>query len=440
MGQSINPPIFNANPSPYIMVPNGALAAWNTAKGNMGSAAQPVMVIGDSIGQGYYASVWYTKSWQGLVRAALAARYGNAGEYIGLGDCGVTGEGTAYGPATGVLNAATDYQWMATLNTPTTGWISLSYMAGEYQGPSSHAATDTYVLTPNAGTFTDFDLWGYQDANGAAFTVDANTGTVGSPVWVSQSAGSGVFASNGSATPPSVPPYPTGYSVTNTPALTGLASGAYKRSARWYNWTSTGVMMSQIRITNTGNGNLYIAGATIFPTGRAATGLLWIKQAFQGRTASVHGVPIYPTIQPQFLQCPAMIEDFPQTPKLVLLSLGVNDMQGAVGLDAYAYGLEQLARSASNVGASLVMTTPFVANYKRSDFPSPFTNADSWALYRARMRDVCLAYDGVFVDVDAEMRAGANPIANLYYSGSAYGSHMGDTGHAVMASMLLSVL
>lgn len=126
--------------SAAVWVPDGWGARWRAALAASSSALATLTVTGESVDRGYYTSNLDTKSWPGVVAAALQARYGDGGSgWKGVCDsapwltAGSTPSGavTAYGVA-GNLLALT-----GTWNT-TAGW-----------GPSGNGAN--VIWTNQAG-------------------------------------------------------------------------------------------------------------------------------------------------------------------------------------------------------------------------------------------------------------------------------------------------
>ncbi len=73
---------------PHVFVPEGWGATWRRARSEAASRAVQVAVIGDSIGVGGGATDWRTGGFVGRLKAALQARYGDAGDgFVSAADC-----------------------------------------------------------------------------------------------------------------------------------------------------------------------------------------------------------------------------------------------------------------------------------------------------------------------------------------------------------------
>jgi len=291
--------------TPHVWMPEGCLDAWHTAKAGSAGSQVPVVILGDSIAQGYNATSFNRTSWEAVVRIALQARYGEAGRYFGVSDS------VKLTP----FIVAGDVAW----TLPAAGWTNFSMLGfqGYLLGANGDAAT---FAPPGAYAFVDFDLKVSQAPDGSTATLTVDTVGQTAPTY-----------------------FNAGYLHHVTFQYTGFASATHT------------VVVTQTQAAKVA----YLAGAVCYPRGRGASGLLWVREALQGSTSLI-AMPQYPTQQAAYLGSKGSIEDW--APKLVVVALGVNVCQNWVGVEQFAWNLAQLAQSAQNAGSSLVVLMSYGAS------------------------------------------------------------------------------
>lgn len=351
-----------------VNIPPGALTAWTAAKAVASRQQVNVCVIGDSITQGLYASSWTHTSWFGLLKTALQSKYGDAGSYTG------PAESIAF-----TLKAIPpqDAQWTLT----GAGWGAYNMIGPTAGGRVTAGDRCTFSsLAP----FRDFDLHVTQNPNGVPLKV-----TVDGAV---------------------------------QPGAPTMFNAAWRRHVV-FPYSGFPHARHTVDVVCAASGYASMGGITYYPKGRAAPGIVVNKLARSAYTSGLFLAP-FPTLQPDYQPAKAMVEDF--GPRLVIISLGINDCSDAVGFDLYKYNLAQACQSARNAGASIVLLMPART--------SASLNNDNWPNYLTAAREVADAFTGAFVNIHAYW---GNHAAG-YLSKDAV--HPNDAGHASIAGLLLGFL
>lgn len=383
-----------------VQAPSGALTAWATVAQKAANQQVVVMHLGDSISQGAKATHWYTQGWSGLVRTGLLARYGAlAGEYVPAADNVVL--------ATGIDSPSVQCTFAGTSG------LGSAPMTG-YSLNRTLAINDTIIFTPING-FTDFDLILNTQNGWAAFTlkVDGVLQTASVLEYVDnngafQTAASSVLSFNSTAADGQTTPH---------------------RWTRYRGWSGGPFAAGThtITLTATSNAQCNIGGVQIYPHGRTANGLVFVKHALFGKTARDLGFDPFQVQFPNYSPRKASISDWKPAPHLVIIELGINDTVNGWSNSLLALGLDNLCREAMRVGATVVFVAPY------------WETAATWhSSGIATILNLARTYNAVVVNGSSLF--GNTDAGAATYVTSAGDSHPNTAGHALLAQAVLSVL
>lgn len=381
-------------------VPVGGLTSWLNGGRNLAATQQVgVMLLGDSIGQGAKASNWYRNGWWGIVRDALAAQYGMAGEYVQAADNIVT--------ASGIDAASVQAAWSAT------GGLGTAPMVG-FSMNRAMAAADTVTFTP-VQPFMDWDLLLTQQNGWSPFTLTLDGGAQVATIqeYINNS---GVFTTAAAAT----------LSFNSTAADADTNPHRWVRYRGWALPVGAATTHTLVLTASGGGGQVGLGGVLVYPKGRFAPGLVFTRHSVFGKKARDLGTSGWVGSFPNYTVYNASITDWQPAPSLCIIALGINDIVGGNGTNGLAYALDILAGRAVAKGASLV----FVANYWA-------TSANWRSQGVATISNIAAAYGAPFVDVHALL--GSDALAAAYVT-SAGDSHPTDAGHKLIAQAILSLI
>lgn len=383
-----------------VFTPSGSLTAWKALAAKAATQQVCVMVLGDSIAQGALASNWYTKGWAGLVRAGLVARYGQlAGDYVPSGDSAFAATGIDAGSVQCLFSS--------------TAGLGTSPMQG-YSYNRTLALNDTITFTP-IQPFIDFDLLVNQQNGWSPFslTVDGVAQTASIQEYVNNS---GVFTTAAGAT----------LSFNSTAADADTSPHRWVRYRGWSGAPFSSATHTVVLTATGGGGQCNVGGIQVYPKGRTAPGIVFVKHAVYGKTARELGLSGWAAQFPNYNVTKATVSDWLPAPNLVIVELGINDVVNGYSTNLLSIALDNLCREATRAGASLLFVAPYWTTnaYWRGNGINTLVNL-AYAL-NAPVVNASALFGG---------DAGAAP-----YVTSAGNSHPNDAGHALIASAVLSIL
>lgn len=368
-----------------VFLPTRWDEAWKAAKAAAGATPARVAFYGDSFTQGAVSTNFMAKGFTDLVRDALAAKLGyGADAWLGVHNANFypSFPGT---PPFVVNNAA---------GIATTTGIGFSTIQTWASGAPSPALT---FVTPYA--CTDIDIL-YSDSVSGSFTYTVDGGA---PVTVNTG----------------------GTAFVKKIALTGLANTTH--TIVFAGVSANGAMrIAAVACykTKTSGVQVFHAGASNFALGQTRAEN-W--QAWGGKNAGGSWGTI----------------GFPAEPDLLVLDLGVNDLNltGAgtqkYGPDLVADRLRQIVRHARRARpCSVVIVGVHVPDGVTTDGASYFNWPEAWPSYLRQMHRVAIDQGCAFVNLQA--RWGETPVAKGFTASN--NAHPLDPGHADIAAVLKEIL
>lgn len=368
-----------------VYLPVGWDTNWLAKRATAGSSPARIVVAGDSLSQGYFASNLHTTSWVGLTRQTLQTAYGNGGS----GFFSISRSSAVMSADPAALSA-----WAANgSNATLTGtWTlgGLNFGPGITYITASAAATATFQVTGT--TLKIYNISGA--APRAAFTYKIDGGA---PVTVT---------------------VPTGSTAIQTTTVTGLSSGTHTVVITWAGAASdvlylvgvagensTGVIVDNLARAGTRTSHWYTANA--------------LNSPWNGGTS-------YPA-------------------DLVICSLGLNDAANSVTGADYVTNLTgylQAVRAAHNGATDIMLILMHLGNYGGA------TAAGFYGQYASQIRSIAESYGAALVNFWAIGHNSWDYWNSLGYFGNGTNPgpagtdlvHASDAGHAYIASQITPLL
>jgi lysophospholipase L1-like esterase len=370
-----------------VYIPAGWGRFWQPKRDTATTGTARLVVVGDSVSQGYYASDLNNTNWVSLMRQSLQTQYGNGGS----GFFTTSRSDLAIGADAAIVSA---WETNKSLLTATGGWS----LGGTGFGPGI-----CWLTTTSAGTLT-FQVRGstikMYSASGAAprapytYSIDG-----GAPVTVT-------VATGGS----------TGVQV-NT--VTGLANTTHTIVISW---------------AGTGTDPLFFYGVS----GENTTGIIVDNMGRAGYKSS--DVIANATLGAAWNGGTAYPAD------LVIYSMALNDANTAVTADTWltnvATYLKEM-RAAHNGATDLLLLLQHVGNFGST------AGYTLYSQYAARIRGLAEAYGAALVDMWSLGRNSWDYWNSLSYWGNATTAggiagtdsvHPSDAGHAYIASQVTPIV
>lgn len=369
-----------------LYVPPGWGAFWKARRDTAASSAARIVIAGDSLSQGYYASNLHTTSWVGLTRQALQTQYGSGGSgYFSVSRSDVVMTS---------VNVAVLTAWKANLSAATlTGtWTlgGLNFGPGITYITASAAATATFKVT--GSTVKIYNISGA--APRAAFTYSID---------------------GAAAVPVTVPITATQMQVTT---ITGLTAADHTVVISWNGATSD---------------VLYLVGVS----GENSTGIIVDNLARGGtRTSNWYTNSAMNSPWNGGTSYPA---------DLVICSLGLNDAANSATAAEWATnmtGYLQAVRAAHNGATDLLLIFMHLGNYGGA------TAAGFYGQYAAQIRSLAESYGAALLNPWVQGRNSWDYWNSLGYWGNGTNPgpagtdlvHTSDAGHAYLAAQVLPLL
>jgi lysophospholipase L1-like esterase len=378
---------------PYLYVPDGWDDAWRAAKAASASAFASIAFLGDSFTMGYACSNYLTKSFRGLIRAALIARgYGVGGDFY-----------NCYESVDGDVSYTGTPPWVVTTTSRT--WLAwgfgrlLSYTGGAGVGVAT-------LTTPYACTEIDL-LWYDHTGSGTGWRYAVDGGATTN------------VATNGNKQNKRV-------------VITGLANTAH--TVVCDNPSASNTMLlhgaaiyptAAARAAGIGYGNLGLTGLSLGQLGLMGAGITDFLRQFAGWAGAGTANTGY---------------GFPTGPALTIVALGINDCQNMYGIDGFMGQLRRLIQALRQAtpNASVLIVAQCNPDQLNSDVTSNrFDNSNSWHLYCEAMSSVARSFRCAFVNMHAKW--GETPVGQGF-STSASQAHPTDAGMADIAQTILAVI
>lgn len=385
---------FSIPSHPYLYLPDGWNAGWQSAKTTVGSSVARLAIIGDSTSSGSSGSSdWQTKPWPMRVRANLASLYGLAGDYWPVAR-NLTHEITAY-----------TYPWTIGVNYSAQNYGLAQGYIWVQAGVPNPIATFSSANTPNPNV-TQID---------ALFMDVANTG---GNVTLSLDSGGGQVLSS-----------PGAYKFAKK-SFTGLSATSHTLA-----WT----------LQSTDNA-LCINGVNAWSN--LSAGIFFEHLDWGGEQAWNEWGQYYanfPHDRCNLLQGPTGADDdsigfgAPVQPHLAIIALGINDCQVHIGYHSFEKTLirmcQALRRGVPNCSILFVgMYNPDPVNSDQTS--GLFTDSQNWPLYLAAMDRVARAFTAGFVNVHSKWAPNG---VSLGFTASS-NAHPTDAGHADIATLIGGLL
>lgn len=368
-----------------LYVPPGWGDIWKPKRNAAATSGARIVIAGDSLSQGYFASNLHTTSWVGLTRQALQSAYGSGGS----GFFSVSRSNAVMSADPAALSAWQANQSIAAL-TGTWTLGSINFGPGITYITSSAAATATFKVTGT--TVKIYNISGAAPRAGFTYSIDGGTAV---PVTV-----------------------PIGSTLIQTTTVTGLAATDHTVVISW-NGAPSDV--------------LYLVGVS----GENSTGVIVDNLARAGSRTSHwytgsalnspwNGGTAYPA-------------------DLVICSLGLNDCQNSVtGVDwlTNMTGYLQAVRAAHNGATDIMLLLHHVGNYGGA------TAAGFYGQYAAHIRGVAEAYGAALIDLWALGRNSWDYWNSFGYWGNGANPgpagtdlvHASNAGHAYIANQVIPLL
>lgn len=371
----------------YLYLPDGWDTAWVAAKANMGTTPVWLAAYGDSITEGVNASDFNNTGWFGLVRASLAAKYSVYGDFYSCGDSADSVSTTYNGTPTWVVNSTTGrvYQRYGCGLVPT--WTGSPTNVITFTSP--YACTDMDIIYHDFSPVTG--SWSYQVDSGSVVTVT-----------------------------------PAGLGYLARIQLTGLANTTHTinfSQTTALNLMPYGVATFKSRTTGLGYAKIGLYGRALsenFQLSRSAPQpdnfVVW-----QGKGAATTGF------------------GFPHQPALIIIGMGINDLQSNYPLKAFEACLRRMIQALRRgyPGCSIIYKFDANPDQTSSDMTSGwFTNSDNWVQFWEVVQRVCYMFNVAILNVHAKW--GATPVAQGFVTAS--NGHPTTAGHADIANTLLTIL
>ncbi|MEU5284114.1 SGNH/GDSL hydrolase family protein [Streptomyces sp. NPDC020755] len=366
-----------------VYVPPGWGTVWKAQRAASGLAR--IVVAGDSLSQGYFASDLTNSSWVGLVRQALQTQYGDGGS----GFYSTSRSSAVMSASAGALAAWEANNSIATL-TGTWTLGALNFGPGITFIQAAAAATATFQVSGSIVKI--FNISGAAPRAGFTYTIDG-----------------------GAAVPVPVTIGPTGVQVTT---VTGLTEGEHTVTIGWDGAVSEILYLVGVAGENTAGvvvDNLARAGSR---SSHWANGNI-LNSPYNGGTG-------YPA-------------------DLVICSLGLNDAANAVtGADWSANMGTYLraVRAAHDGETDILLLLHHIGDYGST------AGAAAYHTYAAQFQSLAAAYGAATVNLWAQGRNSWDYWNGLGYwgDGTTPGPagtdlvHASDAGHAYIASQVLPIL
>ena len=350
-------------------IPGGLTSRNTSLLGHFNAAlnnpTQSVVLIGDSETQGYYATNRLTQSWAALLTSTLQSLYGNHG--LGLIP----------------LYDTANYPWTA--NGTWTGSTTI----GPYE--PSLTISSVFSATGTGAAYSPTVSYSLSGLLADSFTVLTYTASDSGSCAVSIDGGPATVLSHAPTTPAAP--------VTDVVAAGGLG----------YHSIAVG--------PNGATQKCYFAG--VIPT-RGTTGLQVSNIAISGSRTDMYGSVTGSAGGLGFL--PLL------SPDLVIISIGINDLNNAVPLATLTTYYTNILNAAQATGASIVIM---------SEAPNSISDGNAtWQSYRAALQSLAITYGAAFLDVTARWKTYAAANAAGYINNN----HPSTSGHNDIANYLISSL
>lgn len=389
----ISTPPYATNPSKHIYTPKGWNDTWLAAKNASGTTPAWIYFHGDSIWQGPVCTNFATKSFWALVAAGVLAQ--GWSRYADFWPCALSADfltfsgGTYNGTPPWVINSVTNRGYLSWANAR-----PLQYSAANAANP---LATFT---TPYACTSFDFlhmpngaGSWQYSVDGGATQTVNVTATGAYTRLNVASLAN----------TTHTITVFNT--SAANALILDGIVT---------YNSTTSGIGFANCCVS--GNSASAYTSSANSPVPR--TGIL------MGREKTTSPVGNF---------------GFPTQPHLALIELGINDNNGANGLDNFEYSMQAIidAYRSGRQNTSLLIACASNPSGISSDVTTAFSTFSPFYSKQVQLqRQMADAYNCAFVNFHADW--GGTGVARGYQGAAQI--HPTDSGHLYMANAVLGII